>query len=432
MFLFPEELGYLLTTTMQYLIKSANIVLPESQKTSSRYDILIKNGIIEAIAPQLDVEADVIIEHENLQVSPGWYDVCAHFDDPGYGNRETLVTGAEAAAAGGFTGVQLMPDTEPPLDHRSAVESIERFQGAAELFPMGMLSGDKGTLNEMYDMHQGGAIGFSNAYKGIASSSLLLKALQYLLPIHVPVIQIPGQKDLIGKGAMHEGLTSTAIGLTGIPSVAEEVTIHHDIEMVRYTGGAVHFSSVSTAKGLNMIREAKHEGLSVTCSVTAYHTVFCDEDLKDYDTNLKVFPPLRSKEDRDAIRKAIMDGTVDCIASHHRPLHLDEKVCEFEKAGFGMATIQYTYNILRTWLDDEQIIVKLLTNGRTIFQNKNIAIEKGSKANLTLFVPNGKTLVSKECSKSLSLNNPFIGQTLPGEIIGTIIDNQYFKNHLCS
>lgn len=407
---------------MLVLIKNARIIDIGSPFHTHQTDLLVKDGIIVKIAASIHEDVDKMVDTENLHVSLGWYDVWADFAEPGYGNRETLATGASAATAGGFTEIQLMPTTDPAVTNRTILETILNTKHTVRLHPVGLMCNEKG-LNEMYDMFNGGAVTFSNGKTSVTSPSLLLKALQYLSPLNTPLIQVPGEKNLNGNGVIHEGIVSTQLGLPGLPSISEIMMIQRDIELVQYTKTPIHFTGVSTAKGLELIRQAKNEKLPVTCSVTAYHTVFTDEDLKEYDSNLKVFPPLRTKNDQNAIRNAIMDGTVDCIASHHLPQHQDDKLCEFEKASDGMAVIQNVFSILNTWLKDVPLLISLLTNGRNIFKHK-ISIDVNQEANLTLFVPDKKTVFTKEKNKSLSYNNPFINRELQGEVVGTILQNQ--------
>lgn len=413
---------------MSILLKKIQIIDSGSSLHRQTVDILIEDNIIKKIAATIDENADTIVSIPGLHVSKGWFDPWADFDDPGYGNKETLKSGSCAAASGGFTDVQIMPDTHPPLANRSLIERVLSIQCDAAIHPIGKITNDSNGINEMYDMHAGGAVTFSNGKKAVKDASLLLKALQYLLPLKVPVIQVPGQTGLNGNGVMHEGVVSTSIGLNGIPAIAEEMMIMRDLELVHYTGAPVHFTGVSTARGLKLIREAKSAGLPVTCSVSAAHSIFTDDDLLNYNTHLKAFPPFRTPGDREAIRNAILEGVVDCVASHHIPVHQDEKFCEFDQAAFGISSIQSVFNMLHSWLEDISIIVHLLTNGRNIFNHQEPKIEENAVACLTLFVPNVTYTLTKDDNKSLSCNNPFIGHPSNGRVAGTIRGNKLFLN----
>jgi len=411
---------------MKILLRKAFIADNSSPFNGATKDILIDNGIIVQIADSISTVADNTVEADGLTVSPGWVDIFTHAADPGYEYRETLSTAAAAAAAGGYTTVFTLPDTLPIIQNKSQVEYIRKGSATlpVEFYPLGAITRNTEgkELAEMYDMHASGAIAFSDGLQPVQTSGLLLKALQYVKAFNGTIVQMPVDKSIGTHGLMNEGIVSTQLGLPGIPAVAEHIIIKRDLDLLRYTESKLHITGVTTAESIRLVKEAKAEGLQVTCSVTPYHLFFADEDLQQYDTNLKLTPPLRSRADVQALKDAVIDGTVDCIASHHIPHNVDAKICEFEYAKAGMIGLQTAFVAVNTaipGLSVEKIVALFSQNARNIFHlPATNMIKENHIAELTLFTRSGNTTLTKANNKSASNNSAFMDKTLNGQVIG--------------
>ncbi|MEK7200115.1 MAG: dihydroorotase, partial [Bacteroidota bacterium] len=313
------------------------------------------------------------------------------------------------------------------VDNKTQVEYISRKSGSlpANIHPLGAITkGIEGKdLAEMYDMKNSGAIAFSDGLYPVQSPGLFVKALQYVKAFNGVLIQVPLDKSIGAGGLINEGIISTRLGLPGIPALAEEVIIKRDIDILRYTQSKLHITGISTANGLDLVIAAKAEGLNLTCSVTPYHLFFCDEDLQTYDTNLKVNPPLRGKTDMLALRDAVLNGTVDCIASHHLPQDWDNKTCEFEYAKNGMTGLETSFAVINHLLPElttDRLVQLFSLNARTIFGLSHTHISEGAIAELTLFSRTGITVLTKQQLKTKSANTPFLERELAGKILGIL------------
>lgn len=421
---------------MKVLIKQATIVSHSSPFNGLTKDILIADGIINKIGDNIIDKDATAIQQQGLHVSIGWIDIFSHFCDPGFEYRETLETGASAAVAGGFTEVMLLPNTNPAVHNKSQVEYIVQKAKLlpVSIHPVGAVTknAEGNELAEMYDMQQSGAIAFGDGINAIQNSGLLIKALQYVKTFDGTIIQVPDDKTIAANGLMNEGIVSTQLGLPGKPAMAEELIVARDIKLARYADSRIHFTGITTAKSLEYIKRAKEGGIKVTCSVTPYHLFFSDEDLRTYDTNLKVNPPLRNKENKDALLKGLVDGTVDCIASHHIPYNYDNKVCEFEYAKNGMIGLESLFGVVWSMVNGQWSIDKMVetlsVTPRRIFGLPVPVISEGSVADITLFNPNEEYVFEKTMIASKSKNSAFAGKQLKGKVIGVINKGQVVLN----
>jgi len=418
---------------MRIVIKQATIISTASPFNGNIKDILIEDGKISRIADSITEKADQTIQQDGLCVSTGWMDIFADFADPGYEYKETIESGSQAAAAGGFTDVMLLPNSNPVIDNKAQTEYIIQNAKSAiiNIHPIGAIT--KSTagkeLSEMYDMQHSGAIAFSDGLHPVQNSGLLLKALQYVKRFNGTVIQLPDDTSIGTGGLMNEGIISTQMGLPGKPNMAEELMVARDLKLARYASSNIHFTGISSPKSLEYIKRSKASGVNVTCSITPYQVFFCDEDLQQYDSNLKLNPPARNRNDMEAIRKALLDGTIDCIASHHLPQHWDNKTCEFEYAKPGMISLETMFASINSIGLPVLDFVKMQTiNTRHIFGLPHPQIKEGEPASLTLFNPNTEFIFEERMINSKSKNSPYVGKHLKGKVIGIINKSKIHLN----
>ena len=421
---------------MTILIRQAHIIDPLSAFHKSTQDVFIDNGRISKIGSLPNQQADQVIEATNLHLSPGWVDVFAHFCDPGFEFKETLETGIAAAAAGGFTEVMLLPNTNPVVSGKSQVEYMvqKAKYSVVSVHPLGAVTKqtEGKELAEMYDMKAAGAAAFTDGLHPVQSAGLMLKALQYVKAFDGTIIQIPDDKTIGTYGLMNEGIISTRLGLPGKPILAEEIQVARDIKLARYAESKLHFTGITSPKSIDYINRAKQSGAAISCSVTPAHLYFIDEDLQTYDTNLKLYPPVRTAVERDALREAVLNGGVDCITTHHEPHEYDSKICEFEYAKPGMIGLETCYGVMGAVfgeaLSAERWVELVCNNPRKLMKLSQPVIQEGEAANVTLFEPLATYVFTEDAIRSKSKNSAFVGKELRGKVIGIINNNQLKLN----
>ncbi len=415
---------------MQLLIKNATILAQSQKWDKKKKDILIENGIIQKISDKITEKDALTLDYKNSYVSPGWFDLFADFSDPGYEHKEDIQSGMACAAAGGFTEVCLLPNTNPVTSTKSQVEYLQKYSSLITIHPIGAISKqlEGKDLAEMYDMKQSGALCFSDGYKPIQSAALMLKALQYVKTFGGTLIQIPREASLSQHGLMNEGVNSTLLGMQGIPSIAESILLERDINLLEYTQSKLHITGISSEKSVKLIRNAKKQGAQLTCSVSPFHLMYTDEALLSYNSLYKVNPPFRTEKDRKALIKGVLDGTIDCIASHHQAQDTDAKQTEFAYAQYGMISLQTLWPMLLSSLselDIESLAALLYYNSRNVAGIEVPKIEVGEKANLTLFDTHSEWPYHTETNLSKSANSPLLGHTLIGKSLAVINNLQY-------
>lgn len=414
---------------MKLLIKSAKIIDNESPFNNKVMDILVEDGMIKEIAPQIKTKkVDKEISFKNLHVSQGWFDSSVNFGEPGFEDRETIENGLKTAALSGFTAVALNPGNDPVTDNKGAVSFLKSKAAnqPVALYPIGALTrGSKGTdMAELYDMQQAGAIAFGDYQKAVSNPNMLKIALQYSQNFDGLVLSFPQENRIAGNGQVNENENSTLIGLKGIPALAEELQITRDLYILEYTGGKLHIPTISTAKAVDLIRDAKEKGLDVTCGVTIHNLFFTDDMLKEFDTNAKVLPPLRTKTDVKALLAGLRDGTIDMVTSDHSPMDVEHKKVEFDNALFGTIGLESAFGALQQ-LVTLKTAVKLLTNGKSRFNIPEYFIEEGAPANFTFFDPEHTYTFGKGDILSTSKNSLFLGHELKGKVYGILAETNF-------
>lgn len=410
---------------MNIILKKAKIVDSRSNFHNKVVDIKIEKGIITDISKSITSEKGFeVIERENLHVSEGWFDSSVSFGEPGFEERETIKSGLDTASKSGFTAVGLNPNTNPILDNQALINFVKQKANGhtTKLYPIAAMTKNSDTHNlaELFDMKNAGAVAFGDYKKSIENANVLKLALQYVQDFNGLVIAFSQDKNIKGSGIANEGETSTRLGMKGIPNLSEDLQVARNLLILEYTGGRLHIPTISTKKSVELIKEAKAKGLNVTCSVSVHNLFFTDEVLKGFDTNYKVNPPIRSKEDVQALVKGVKNGTIDMITSDHNPLDIEHKKLEFDKATDGVIGLESAFGALNSILPLETTIERL-TFPKSIFGIENHPLEVGQQANLTLFNPEFTyTFSEKENIFSKSKNSPFIGQKLKGKVYGII------------
>lgn len=417
---------------MKIIIREAKIIDPKSPFHNKTSDILIVDGFIKKIGTALsNSENAEEVKLPNLHVSQGWFDSSVSLGEPGFEDRETISNGLEVAAKSGFTAIALQPNANPIIDNQSQVNFVKsKANGfATQLYPIGALTKESEgkDMAELFDMKKAGAVAFGDYNKSLDNANLLKIALQYVQDFDGLVIAFAQDEKIKGNGVANEGIVSTRLGLKGIPNLAEELQIARNLFLLEYTGGKLHIPTISTAKSVALIKDAKAKGLNVSCSVSVHHLTLNDSILEEFDTRYKVSPPIRTETDRLALIEGVLDGTINMITSDHNPMDIEHKKMEFDNAKNGTIGLESAFGALSNVLPLETIIDKL-TAGKAIFGIENQTIEEGAKASITLFNPDEKSVFTDQYILSKSKNSAFLGMEMKGKAYGIVNQNQLILN----
>ncbi len=417
----------------ELLIRNGTIIDP-SQSLEAKRELLIRDGRVAEIAETISADGSEVFDASGLIVAPGFIDLHVHLREPGFEYKETIESGARAAVAGGFTSVCCMPNTKPINDNSSVTSFIveqARRANLANVFPIGAITqGSKGEqLAEIGEMKTAGIVAISDDGKPVLDSGIMRRAMEYAADFNLPVVD--HCEDCCGASgwAMHEGEYSALMGLKGLPGAAEDLQVARDILLGEMTGAHIHIAHISTARSVDLVRQAKARGLNVTCEVTPHHFVLSDKDVyqSGYNTNFKMAPPLRSQTDVEAILEGLRDGTIDAIATDHAPHHANEKMYEFDKAPNGITGLETAVSLTLDRLVNREVIslarmVELLScNPAKLFKLDRGTLKVGAVADVTIFDPNKQVTVEAAKSLSKSRNTPFNGCELRGAAVATIV-----------
>jgi dihydroorotase len=416
------------------LLKGGRVVDPATG-LDEILDVLIEDGKITRVGSGETPDGAEVTELDGLVVCPGFLDMHVHLREPGQEWKETIASGTRSAAAGGFTAVACMPNTTPVIDSRAVTEMIlgeARNSGVVRVYVIGCVTqGQQGKyLAEIEDMQRAGAVAFSDDGMPVESSQMMRKALEYSRIFDLPIIDHCEDCALVDGGVIHEGEVSTRLGLKGWPGVAEDQMVQRDIQLAEYTGGHVHIAHLSTGRSADLVRDGKRRGVKVTCEVTPHHLTLTDQAVGDYDTNAKMNPPLRAESDRDALLKAIADGTVDAIATDHAPHHVDEKTVEFSIAPFGIVGLETAISIcldqlVRPGIIDLARMIELFTTGPSdVLRIKANRLAKGAVADITILDQDRQYTCQPDTFVSKSGNTPFGGMKFSGAPVMTIVGGE--------
>jgi len=413
------------------LIRGGTVVDPVAE-CDGRFDILIEGGSIREVAPSIPARDGIqVLDASGKVILPGFVDLHVHFRQPGREDKETIETGCRAAIRGGFIAVCPMPNTQPVIDHRGAVEWIRQEAarvGLVEVRPIGALTkGQEGKeLTDFGELFEAGCVALSDDGKPLADSLLMRRALEYAKVFGRPVIQHAEDPSLSAGGVIHEGLVSTTLGLRGIPAEAEAVIVARDLALARLTGGWIHFAHLSSARSVELIRLAKQQGVRVTCEVTPHHLALTEVAVGDFNADAKVNPPLRTEQDRLALIEGLKDGTIDCIATDHAPHTEWEKDADFDSAPFGTPGLETALGVCVTTLIKpghlswSQLAEKLAIGPARIAGFNGHGLANGQPANLTLVDPDATWGVDPAQFVSKGKHSPFAGWQLTGSVSNVI------------
>lgn len=412
---------------MDILIKKGYLLDPGSGR-EGLFDILIEKGIIKKIAAHISAPKAHLIDAKNCLVLPGLIDIHCHLREPGREDEETILSGSISAAAGGFTTICCMPNTEPPLDNKVAIRFVydRAREAACRVLPIGCITQKREgrALAPYGEMVAEGAVAFSDDGNCVMDSLIMRRALEYTRFFEKPVISHSEDTWLAGNGVMNEGFLSVKLGLIGIPRQAESIMVARDVLLAELTGGRLHIAHVTTAESVAIIRQAKRKNKNISCEVTVNHLILTEEEVFGYNTNAKISPPLRRKQDRQALIQGLKDGTIDCIVTDHAPHSEEEKETGFEQAPFGIigfeTALPLVWALVEKGLTKKDLVAKLTSSPARILGIEGGEVKEGKPADLVVFNPEEEWIYRQENIKSKSINSPFIGKKLKGKIRYTL------------
>jgi len=420
---------------MTIVIKNGRVIDPANGLDEPK-DLLIDKGRIKALESPGSISFDAgekpsVIDAKGCVVCPGLIDMHVHFREPGFEYKETITSGCRSAAAGGFTSVAVMPNTNPVNDTRAVTEhilSLARTEDIINVYPIAAitqkLEGER--LSEMADLKDAGAIAFSDDGRPVMNNELMRRAFEYSKMFKLPLIQHSEMLDLTEGGCMNEGMVSTELGLKGMPTEAEDIMVYRDIALLEKTGGRLHVAHISSKNSVDLVRQAKSRGLSVTCEVAPHHFTLTDEAVRGYDTNTKMSPPLRTIDDVEAIKEGLQDGTIDIIATDHAPHDIADKQVEYQNACFGIVGLETALPLSLKLVDEKilsmgDVIKKLTSTPADIFNLKAGSLSLGNEADILIFNPNLEYSIDISKFHSKSKNSPFDGWKVKGKVIHTLV-----------
>ncbi len=416
-----------------YIIRNATLVNSGHSKHLKKTDILISNGVIQKIGSKL--KGDEVISGDELYVSSGWVDLRVHLSDPGEEYKDSVGTLLETASSSGFTTICTLPNSKPAINNKSAIQYLLSNAGnnLVNLLPTGLLSDAKNAenLSELFDMHNTGAVAFTNGDQPI-SAGVLKKALLYTKPFNAPVMTLPMDESLHKGGLINESETTIHTGLKTSPGIAEYIAVRQQLDIAKYCDAPIHLSNITTKESVELIAAAKKSGIEVTCDVSIFHLCFTDNEVLSFDENFKLYPPLRSEKDRKALIKGVNNGTIDAISSNHHPQDIESKQMEFDYAEFGSLSQQFVYPWYLKYLSkqiDLEVFVTKLTNGATnVLRRESSELKEGSIANVTVFDAKRSWKFNEKTNQSNSKNTHMWQQELQGGVVA-VFNNKKLKKY---